>query len=231
SELVVVNDCLSSIPPHTLQLCVEVVGAFAGQVADVNISLTSVGLLWTMADFFAPSLTLSSSLPTPPTSSVSTLLNQCDLSSSSTSSAAPPVSSASPATSLPSTAPAAAASALKLPASATPSTFTRIHRKPAHADAGGTKRGEGGEGTDVGGGQGRGSGSGRMLDERSSALLLAVLCVMEARAKDGRPEVRNAAMRTLFQTVVSHGAKLPPASWRHCLWDLIFPLIDSVRSL
>ncbi|CAI7921397.1 unnamed protein product, partial [Closterium sp. NIES-53] len=156
---------------------------------------------------------------------------ECDLSSSSTSSAAPPVSSASPATSLPSTAPAAAASALKLPASATPSTFTRIHRKPAHADAGGTKRGEGGEGTDVGGGQGRGSGSGRMLDERSSALLLAVLCVMEARAKDGRPEVRNAAMRTLFQTVVSHGAKLPPASWRHCLWDLIFPLIDSVRSL
>ncbi|CAI5961701.1 unnamed protein product, partial [Closterium sp. NIES-64] len=55
--------------------------------------------------------------------------------------------------------------------------------------------------------------AGRMLDERSSALLLAVLCVMETRAKDGRPEVRNAAMRTLFQTVVSHGAKLPPASW------------------
>ncbi|CAI5485480.1 unnamed protein product, partial [Closterium sp. Naga37s-1] len=165
SELVVVNDCLSSIPPHTLQLCVEVVGAFAGQVADVNISLTSVGLLWTMADFFARGLDHA----------------------------------------------------------------TTTHRTATYA--GGTKRGEGGEGTEVGGGQGRGSGSGRMLDERSSALLLAVLCVMEARAKDGRPEVRNAAMRTLFQTVVSHGAKLPPALWRHCLWDLIFPLIDSVRSL
>ncbi|CAI5510954.1 unnamed protein product, partial [Closterium sp. Naga37s-1] len=230
SELVVVNDCLSSIPPHTLQLCVEVVGAFAGQVADVNISLTSVGLLWTMADFFARGLDHATT--THRTATFSTLLNQCDpSSSSSTSSAATPLSSASSATPLPSTAPAAAASALKLPASATPSTFTRIHRKPAHTDAGGTKRGEGGEGTEVGGGQGRGSGSGRMLDERSSALLLAVLCVMEARAKDGRPEVRNAAMRTLFQTVVSHGAKLPPASWRHCLWDLIFPLIDSVRSL
>ncbi|CAI5535817.1 unnamed protein product, partial [Closterium sp. Naga37s-1] len=230
SELVVVNDCLSSIPPHTLQLCVEVVGAFAGQVADVNISLTSVGLLWTMADFFARGL--GHATTTHRTATFSTLLNQCDLpSSSSTSSAAPPLSSASPATPLPLTAPAAAASALKLPASATPSTFTRIHRKPARTDAGGTKGGEGGEGTEVGGGQGRGSGSGRMLDERSSALLLAVLCVMEARAKDGRPEVRNAAMRTLFQTVVSHGAKLPPASWRHCLWDLIFPLIDSVRSL
>ncbi|CAI5991186.1 unnamed protein product [Closterium sp. NIES-64] len=230
SELVVVNDCLSSIPPHTLQLCVEVVGAFAGQVADVNISLTSVGLLWTMADFFARGLDHATT--THRTATFSTLLNQCDLpASSSTSSAAPPLSSASAATSLPSTAPAAAASALKLPASATPSTFTRIHRKPAHTDAGGAKRGEGAEGTDVGGAQGRGSGSGRMLDERSSALLLAVLCVMETRAKDGRPEVRNAAMRTLFQTVVSHGAKLPPASWRHCLWDLIFPLIDSVRSL
>ncbi|CAI5995602.1 unnamed protein product [Closterium sp. NIES-65] len=230
SELVVVNDCLSSIPPHTLQLCVEVVGAFAGQVADVNISLTSVGLLWTMADFFARGLDHATT--THRTATFSTLLNQCDLpASSSTSSAAPPLSSASAATSLPSTAPAAGASALKLPASATPSTFTRIHRKPAHTDAGGAKRGEGAEGTDVGGAQGRGSGSGRMLDERSSALLLAVLCVMETRAKDGRPEVRNAAMRTLFQTVVSHGAKLPPASWRHCLWDLIFPLIDSVRSL
>ncbi|CAI5473000.1 unnamed protein product [Closterium sp. Yama58-4] len=224
---------LHSTWPTVLHLlrCVEVVGAFAGQVADVNISLTAVGLLWTMADFFARGLDHATT--THRTATFSTLLNQCDLpSSSSTSSAAAPLTSASPATSLPSTAPAAAAaSALKLPASATPSTFTRIHRKPAHTDAGGTKRGEGGEGTDGGGGQGRGSGSGRMLDERSSALLLAVLCVMEARAKDGRPEVRNAAMRTLFQTVVSHGAKLPPASWRHCLWDLIFPLIDSVRSL
>eukprot|EP00897_Mesotaenium_endlicherianum_P010459 jgi/Mesen1/9441/ME000626S08699 len=34
-------------------MCVEVAGAYAAQKADINISLTAIGLLWTTADFFA----------------------------------------------------------------------------------------------------------------------------------------------------------------------------------
>eukprot|EP00850_Spirogloea_muscicola_P007731 SM000040S14743 [mRNA] locus=s40:68395:80992:+ [translate_table: standard] len=43
--------------------------------------------------------------------------------------------------------------------------------------------------------------------------------------------VRNAAIRTLFQSVVSHGAKFSPLMWQQCLWHLAFPLLEAVQHL
>jgi hypothetical protein len=36
-------------------------------------------------------------------------------------------------------------------------------------------------------------------------------------------------MRTLVSTLVSHGGKLAPPTWKNCLWDILFPLLERVR--
>ncbi|PQQ11429.1 protein MON2 homolog isoform X1 [Prunus yedoensis var. nudiflora] len=41
-----------------------------------------------------------------------------------------------------------------------------------------------------------------------------------------RPEVRNSAIRTLFQTLGSHGQKLSKSMWEDCLWNYVFPTLD-----
>lgn len=43
--------------------------------------------------------------------------------------------------------------------------------------------------------------------------------------------MRNSGLRTLLSTMVSHGAKLPAHLWRTCLWEILFPLLDTVRQL
>ncbi|KAL6005243.1 hypothetical protein ACLOJK_005805 [Asimina triloba] len=43
--------------------------------------------------------------------------------------------------------------------------------------------------------------------------------------------VRNSAIRTLFQTLGSHGQKLSSSMWEDCLWNYVFPILDSVRHL
>lgn len=42
-------------------------------------------------------------------------------------------------------------------------------------------------------------------------------------------QVRNAAIRTLFQSVVTHGTKMSTGMWRAAMWSLIFPLVDAIR--
>ena len=48
---------------------------------------------------------------------------------------------------------------------------------------------------------------------------------------DGRPEVRNSGVRTLFSVVVSHGGALSPEQWRHCWWSMLFPLLRTVHHM
>ncbi|MFN3817243.1 hypothetical protein [Brevundimonas sp.] len=48
---VVVDDLLSVMPPRCLRALLHCVAAFAGQTADVNASLTAIGLLWAVGDF------------------------------------------------------------------------------------------------------------------------------------------------------------------------------------
>lgn len=54
---------------------------------------------------------------------------------------------------------------------------------------------------------------------------LGDLCV------DSRPAVRKSAGQTLFSTISAHGGLLSQATWHSVLWQVLFPLLDNVRSL
>lgn len=54
---------------------------------------------------------------------------------------------------------------------------------------------------------------------------LGDLCV------DSRPAVRKSASQTLFSTISAHGSLLHQPTWQAVLWQVLFPLLDKVRSL
>ncbi|XP_020288600.1 protein MON2 homolog isoform X3 [Pseudomyrmex gracilis] len=54
---------------------------------------------------------------------------------------------------------------------------------------------------------------------------LGDLCV------DSRPAVRKSASQTLFSTISAHGSLLHHPTWQAVLWQVLFPLLDKVRSL
>lgn len=54
---------------------------------------------------------------------------------------------------------------------------------------------------------------------------LGDLCV------DARPAVRKSAGQTLFSTISVHGHLLNCPTWQPVLWQVLFPLLDKVRSI
>lgn len=54
---------------------------------------------------------------------------------------------------------------------------------------------------------------------------LGELCV------DSRPAVRKSAGQTLFSTISAHGGLLKQSTWQAVLWQVLFPLLDKVRTL
>ncbi|KAF6142246.1 hypothetical protein GIB67_012095 [Kingdonia uniflora] len=44
-------------------------------------------------------------------------------------------------------------------------------------------------------------------------------------------KVRNSAIRTLFQSLGSHGQKLSTSMWEDCLWNYVFPTLDRVSHM
>ncbi|KAJ0982542.1 hypothetical protein J5N97_010797 [Dioscorea zingiberensis] len=65
----------------------------------------------------------------------------------------------------------------------------------------------------------------------SNKLLFSVFSILQKLGADERPEVRNSAIRTLFQTLGSHGQKLSKNMWEDCLWGYVFPILDRVIHL
>ncbi|CAH8299817.1 unnamed protein product [Eruca vesicaria subsp. sativa] len=53
---VIMSDGLSTLPEDCLHVCIDVTGAYSAQKTDLNISLTAIGLLWTLTDFVAKGL-------------------------------------------------------------------------------------------------------------------------------------------------------------------------------
>jgi hypothetical protein len=43
--------------------------------------------------------------------------------------------------------------------------------------------------------------------------------------------VRNSGIRTLFASLVSHGSRISGELWRHCVWELLLPLLENVKHL
>ncbi|XP_073141433.1 uncharacterized protein [Henckelia pumila] len=62
-------------------------------------------------------------------------------------------------------------------------------------------------------------------------LLFSVFSLLQKLGADDRPEVRNSAVRMLFQTLGSHGQKLSKSMWEDCLWNHIFPTLDRVSHM
>ncbi|KAK1288620.1 hypothetical protein QJS10_CPB19g01189 [Acorus calamus] len=62
-------------------------------------------------------------------------------------------------------------------------------------------------------------------------LLFSVFSMLQTLGADERPEVRNSAIRTLFQTLGSHGQKLSSRMWEKCLANYVFPILDHVTHL
>ncbi|KAL0890802.1 hypothetical protein Bca101_014785 [Brassica carinata] len=53
---VIMSDGLPTLPEDCLHVCIDVTGAYSAQKTDLNISLTAIGLLWTLTDFLAKGL-------------------------------------------------------------------------------------------------------------------------------------------------------------------------------
>nr|XP_034597637.1 protein MON2 homolog isoform X2 [Setaria viridis] len=64
-----------------------------------------------------------------------------------------------------------------------------------------------------------------------SKLFFSVFSVLQKLGSDDRPEVRNSAVRTLFQTLSTHGQKLSKSMWEDCLWSYVFPMLEHVSHL
>lgn len=53
----------------------------------------------------------------------------------------------------------------------------------------------------------------------ASAACCAVRCL----------QVRNSGVRTLLLAIGSQAQRFDPATWRHCLWSILFPLLTFVH--
>ncbi|KAK6233045.1 hypothetical protein SCA6_003118 [Theobroma cacao] len=62
-------------------------------------------------------------------------------------------------------------------------------------------------------------------------LIISVFSLLQKLGDDERPEVRNSAIRTLFQILGGHGQKLSKSMWEDCLWNYVFPTLDSASHM
>ncbi|KAB0801130.1 hypothetical protein PPYR_05484 [Photinus pyralis] len=142
----VITDFLLVMPWRCLPICVDTVAKFGSQTQELNISLTAVGLMWNISDYFHQ--------------------NQAKLTQN-----------------------------LSEDASVLPD-FPGTLNMPS-------------------------------FDKLWMCLYarLGDLCV------DPRPAVRKSAGQTLFSTISAHGSLLKQSTWQAVLWQVLFPLLDKVRSL
>lgn len=62
-----------------------------------------------------------------------------------------------------------------------------------------------------------------------SILWMLLLLQLSHTCIDWRPEVRNGANQTLFRTITMNGHVLGPYLWNACIWEVLFPLLDSIK--
>ncbi|KAI8971243.1 hypothetical protein BDB01DRAFT_811861 [Pilobolus umbonatus] len=62
-----------------------------------------------------------------------------------------------------------------------------------------------------------------------SILWMLLLLQLSHTCIDWRPEVRNGANQTLFRTITMNGHVLGPHLWNACIWQVLFPLLDSIK--
>ncbi|XP_047946837.1 protein MON2 homolog [Salvia hispanica] len=158
---VIMNDGLPTIPANCLHECIDVAGAYSAQQTELNISLTSIGLLWTATDFIVKGL-------------VHWTREE---------------SGADP----------------------------ENHEEKAEPNLDSHE-----EVNDV---------TNYTNTVERDKLLFSVFSLLHKLGADERPEVRNSAIRMLFQTLGSHGQKLSRSMWEDCLSSYVFPTLDYASHL
>ncbi|KAJ0253817.1 ARM repeat superfamily protein [Hirschfeldia incana] len=162
---VIMSDGLPTLPEDCLHVCIDVTGAYSAQKTDLNISLTAIGLLWTLTDFIAKGLH-----------------HGCLVEKG--------------------------------------SGFSNVDTSPQQTN---------GEGVEehVVSNSNKPDYEARIQIINHEKLLFLVFSLIQKLVDDDRPEVRNSAVRTFFQILGSHGNKLSKSMWEDCLWNYIFPMLDS----
>nr|VDC68156.1 unnamed protein product [Brassica rapa] len=162
---VIMSDGLPTLPEDCLHVCIDVTGAYSAQKTDLNISLTAIGLLWTLTDFIAKGLH-----------------HGCQVEKG--------------------------------------SGFSNVDTSPQQTN---------GEGVEehVVSNSNKPDFEARIQIVNHEKLLFLVFSLIQKLVDDDRPEVRNSAVRTFFQILGSHGNKLSKSMWEDCLWNYIFPMLDS----
>ncbi|XP_042513144.1 protein MON2 homolog isoform X2 [Macadamia integrifolia] len=167
---VIMNDELSTIPAHCIDVCIEVTGAYSSQKTELNISLTAVGLLWTTTDFIAKGLIHGH----------------------------------------------AEEREIGIPTTQSIPKQRRPEEREEQSIYSNNEADDQVPLVDV-------------IDHNK--LLFSVFSLLQQLGADERPEVRNSAIRTLFQTLGSHGQKLSRSMWEDCLWNYVFPTLDCVSQM
>ncbi|KAF9155979.1 hypothetical protein BG015_007775 [Linnemannia schmuckeri] len=153
------TDFLSLLNASNLQLCIDTLAAFGYQTEDLNISLTSVGLLWNISDFIQQSLRDTSSSPE-----------------------------------------ASAGANSGEDESVEADEITLLFPNP------------------------------ELSRKNLSGLWMLLLFKISTLCSDTRPEVRNGAIQTLLRTIHINAASLDMAAWRQCMWKILLPLLDEVKT-
>ncbi|VDP12436.1 unnamed protein product [Onchocerca flexuosa] len=71
----------------------------------------------------------------------------------------------------------------------------------------------------------------KLSQEESETIWLVLYNCLSELCVDVRPPVRKSACQTLLQTIAAHGSALKPATWKHMVWKILFPMLDKVRAL
>nr|KAJ3419938.1 hypothetical protein HK105_006316 [Polyrhizophydium stewartii] len=196
------TDFLALLPPLVLSRCIETVTTFGALSDDLNISLTSVGLLWTICDFILTKrqeLDQKRTAPQPREDEATGLtarVASMDLASAGAASddAAGGESEDQIATE------AAPAASAEQAAAAGPRKLLNVHLL-----------------------------SGKLTTKVLDALWMYLLGNLSELCSDDRPEVRNSANQTLFRTLAMNGQRLTLEAWDQCIWQILFPLLERIR--
>lgn len=162
------TDFLSLLNPAMLYECIETLSCFGFQADDLNISLTSIGLLWSVSDFV---LTNRQKMEKEEADK-----SEGDLTAS-----------------------------VSARAVSTSRTFIKSPSVDRLLEEGLTKK---------------------SLD----TLWMFLLSNFSQLCSDQRPEVRNSANQTLFRTIGMNGQRLTIDAWEECIWNVLFPLLDRVKT-
>lgn len=201
------TDYMAAMPFPRLKKCLEVAVAYGKQQTDLNVSLTTISLLWNVGDMLSRSGGGEGSGEVAGSAAKGGHAHRRSASSVSISSSRE--------------------SSLKLER---PGAGRAVISAVVEDAAGGSsKEKQGGNISETEEEPRSPIKRGQLTAVTTTALaeelLELIFSALQVLSQDPRPEVRNSGARTLFAVVVTQGPRLSRVLWEQCLWELLFPLL------